>query len=171
MIGLRALLNLFAAIVITGVHATLAYTNFFPVAPLVLLGVCYSVYASALWPSIALVIEPRFHATAYGVTTAVQNLGLAVGPLIVAKLMPASDCATWSECVAGWNNTELLFAGMGAAGVLAGVGLNIVDLCCGKSILNHGTRGCVCAPRSREEEAAKLLAEEEDESQDPLLSK
>lgn len=76
-IGLRAILNCVAAIAIVGVHALLAYTDLYPVAPLLLLGLCYAIYASALWPSIALVIEPQFHATAYGIATAVQNLGLA----------------------------------------------------------------------------------------------
>ena len=57
-VGLRAIFCAVAAIVITGLHALLALTTLYPVGPLVLLGVCYSIYAAALWPSIALVIDP-----------------------------------------------------------------------------------------------------------------
>jgi MFS family permease len=62
-IGYRAVLVLVSAIAITGVHLILALTTFSPTVPLVLLGFCYSIYASALWPSIALVIEPKYQAT------------------------------------------------------------------------------------------------------------
>ena len=53
-VGYRAWLVLGSAIAITGVHLMLALaSNVEPTVPLVLLGVCYSIYASALWPSIA----------------------------------------------------------------------------------------------------------------------
>jgi hypothetical protein len=57
-VGLRAVFNCASAGAIVGVHAIMAYTDIYPIAPLVMLGVCYSVYASALWPSVALVTEP-----------------------------------------------------------------------------------------------------------------
>lgn len=57
-VGLRAIFCAVAAVIITGLHAVMALTTLYPVAPLVLLGVCYSIYAAALWPSIALVIDP-----------------------------------------------------------------------------------------------------------------
>ena len=74
-VGYRAALTAFAAGLITLVHVLLAYfprDAVQPEGPLVLLGVCYSIYASALWPSVAKVAEPKYHATAYGVVTAVQ---------------------------------------------------------------------------------------------------
>jgi MFS family permease len=74
-VGYRAALTAFAAGLITVVHVLLAYfprDAVQPEGPLVLLGVCYSIYASALWPSVAKVAEPKYHATAYGVVTAVQ---------------------------------------------------------------------------------------------------
>jgi MFS family permease len=135
-IGLRAVLNVFAAASIAGVHATLGFSNLYPAFPLVALGICYSVYAAALWPSIALVIEPTYQATAYGVVTAVQNLGLAVGPLIVGRLMPAPRCATAEECISGWNRTEIFFVALGCAGVLCGLLLNLVDCTRKYAVLN-----------------------------------
>ena len=75
LVGYRAALTALSAALITLVHALLAYfprDAVAPEGPLVMLGVCYSIYASALWPSVALVTEPRYHATAYGIVTAVQ---------------------------------------------------------------------------------------------------
>ena len=81
-----------------------------PEGPLVLLGLCYSIYASALWPSVALVTEKRHHGTAYGIVTAVQNLGLAAIPLGVGKLQPTTSCPTYDDCVASWTRVETLCA-------------------------------------------------------------
>lgn len=52
-LGMRALLVMGAAVVISGLHAIFAFTDIYPIGPLVALGLCYSVYAAALWPSIA----------------------------------------------------------------------------------------------------------------------
>lgn len=150
-IGMRAIFCAVAAIVITGLHALLASTTLYPVGPLVLLGVCYSIYAAALWPSIALVIDPANHATAYGVVTAVQNLGLAVSPLVVAYFQPSASCATLTDCISAWNSTEWFFAGCGAVGVLFGIALNVADhVAKGGTVLNAGRIGC-CRKRAADE--------------------
>lgn len=135
-IGKRAVLNVVAAGCITGVHAVLGLTTVYPAAPLVILGLSYSLYAAALWPSIALVIEPKNQATAYGLVTAVQNFGLAVGPLIVGQLMPAAQCSDFETCISGWKRTEFFFVGLGCAGVVCGILLNIVDCTRKYSVLN-----------------------------------
>ena len=51
--------------------------------PLVLLGFGYSIYCSAIWGSIPYVVEPHTIGTAFGLCTAIQNIGLTVSPLIV----------------------------------------------------------------------------------------
>jgi hypothetical protein len=126
-VGYRALLNLVASAAIIGVHALLGFTTLYPVGPILLLGLGYSIYAAALWPSIALVIEPRYHATAYGVATAVQNLGLAVAPMVIGLFMPSANCPTYDACVASYAHVELLLIGTGCVGLLCGVVLNVVD--------------------------------------------
>jgi MFS family permease len=138
MFGLRAALNVLAAAAITGVHAMLAFTSLYPAAPLVLLGLSYSLYAAALWPSIALVTQQRDHATAYGLVTAVQNLGQALAPLGIAALMPDARCATLATCIASWNSVEVLFVVVGAVGIACGVALNVVDCCVSRApVLNE----------------------------------
>ena len=162
-LGARAVLVALAALLITGLHAIFAFTDIYPIAPLVALGLCYSIYAAALWPSIAVVIEPKYQATAYGLTTALQNLGLAVGPLVVSKFMPSAHCATKAICVEGWNATEKFFVCCGLAGVVAGLLLNVMDYRAG-CLLNAGNVGC-CKRRG----AAAAAAKGEEEAEWPLL--
>jgi hypothetical protein len=54
--------------------------SYIGVIPLVLLGISYSIYVSSLWPSIPYVVPPRTVGTAFGLTTAIQNVGMTVFP-------------------------------------------------------------------------------------------
>uniref|UniRef100_K3WG67 Lysosomal dipeptide transporter MFSD1 n=1 Tax=Globisporangium ultimum (strain ATCC 200006 / CBS 805.95 / DAOM BR144) TaxID=431595 RepID=K3WG67_GLOUD len=85
-IGLRALLNLAAAIVLILAHTLLGFTSVTPVIPLTLQGLAYTVFASVLWPSVPLVVEEHHIGTGYGVLTAAMNIGLTFFPLVVASL-------------------------------------------------------------------------------------
>jgi MFS family permease len=53
---------------------------------MVLLGVGYSLYAAVMWASIPLVVKPEAVGTAFGVTTSVQNFGLAFAPMIIGEI-------------------------------------------------------------------------------------
>jgi hypothetical protein len=132
-----------------GVHALLAFTDLYPVVPLLLLGFAYAIYASALWPSIAMVIEPKYHATAYGIATSVQNLGLAVAPMVIGTLMPASNCPTYDDCVRGYIHVETLLIGIGGVGFLSGLLLNAVD-CASKYPVLNWTDAKVAAAKARD---------------------
>merc|ERR1711862_260030 len=55
--------------------------------PLVLLGFGYSVYAAAMWGSVPYTCEPKQIATAYGLCTAIQNIGMTISPLIAGSLL------------------------------------------------------------------------------------
>jgi MFS family permease len=129
-VGLRAALNVVAAALIVLVHVLLGHTYVFPTGPLVVLGLCYSIYASALWPSVALVIEPDLQGTAYGIVTAVQNLGLALSPVAIAALQPPTNCDGSYTCV------ENFFIGLGVAGTICGIALNIADCRAPVAVLN-----------------------------------
>lgn len=64
--------------------------SYMEIIPLVLIGVGFSVYAAALWPSIPYVVEARTVGTAFGVCTAMQNAGLAIGPTIGGAINEAT---------------------------------------------------------------------------------
>jgi len=61
-----------------------------PVVVMIWLGIGYSLGAASLWPTLALIIPSHLQATGYGCMTAVQNMGLALFPLIIGSLQGAS---------------------------------------------------------------------------------
>jgi len=65
--------------------------NYLCILPLSLLGVGYSVYAAALWGCIPYTVPARLIGTAYGLTTAVQNIGLTISPIISAQLLDNTE--------------------------------------------------------------------------------
>ncbi|XP_074658444.1 lysosomal dipeptide transporter MFSD1-like isoform X2 [Tubulanus polymorphus] len=83
--------NLFwvnAGIIITlGCHACLAFTFINPYIPMSIMGLAYSILASALWPMVSLVVPEYQLGTAYGIIQSVQNLGLAVISLVAGIIV------------------------------------------------------------------------------------
>ena len=59
------------------------------VVVLVLVGIAYSIYASAIWGSIPYVVNPNTIGTAFGLCMAIQNIGLSIAPTIVSSLSDA----------------------------------------------------------------------------------
>lgn len=49
---------------------------------MVLLGIAYTIYASSLWACIPYVVKPNALGTAFGITMAIQNIGLSFVPSI-----------------------------------------------------------------------------------------
>ncbi|XP_059159546.1 major facilitator superfamily domain-containing protein 1-like [Physella acuta] len=57
-------------------HMMLAFTFVNPYIPMVIMGLAYSVLASAVWPLVAFVVPKQHLGTAYGIMQAISNLGL-----------------------------------------------------------------------------------------------
>jgi len=98
--------------------------------PLILCGFAYSFYASGLWPSIPYVVDKQVLGSAYGITTAIQNIGLTTGPLLVALVV--------DESIDGYNYrlVNLMQIGEVAIGLLFGILLWIYDLRQGGGVLS-----------------------------------
>jgi MFS family permease len=127
-LGMRGYFCFGSAAVITGVHLLLGYSETNPVIGLVFMGLAYSFYAAALWPSIALVVPDEIVGTAYGLTTAAQNLGLAVVPLVIGDMQ--NTCPKDYQCV------SLTFAIFAGCGIISGILVNIFDARSSMPILN-----------------------------------
>jgi MFS family permease len=86
--GQRAYLSLLASM-----SGLLCFTLFYylqPIIPLLVLGLTYSMFASVIWPAISLVVKKSLVGFAYGVTTSIQNAGLALFPIVVASIYSSS---------------------------------------------------------------------------------
>jgi len=68
-------------------HACLAFTMINPWFPMCVMGIGYSVLACSLWPMVAFIIPEHQLGTAYGIMQSIQNLGLAVMPILAGWLV------------------------------------------------------------------------------------
>jgi len=57
---------------------------------LTLLGFSYSIFASVLWPAVALVVEKKLVGLALGIMQSFQNLTLFISPIIVASIFSST---------------------------------------------------------------------------------
>lgn len=99
-IGRRTLLLIMASSILTCGHFIFEFMPDCPlgdcnqalvILPFVCLGIFYSFYSAVLWPCVALVCDPKVVGTAFGIITSIQNIGLAVGPLIVGAIVENTE--------------------------------------------------------------------------------
>ena len=83
--GKRAHLSLLSAIL--GLFCFFLFITITPLIPLIILGLTYSLFASVIWPSIAIVTTKEMAGLAFGISTSIQNAGLALFPVIVAYIL------------------------------------------------------------------------------------
>lgn len=127
--GYRAVISTIAPIVLIIVHLLLGLTNVDPIGPLVGQGLAYCGFAAVVWPSVALVVEEHLVGLGYGICFSIQNLGLAIFPLIIATIYQSSG----NEYI---PNVEMFFVGLAVFGTLIGFFLNYYDYYYLDSILN-----------------------------------
>ncbi|XP_037075781.1 LOW QUALITY PROTEIN: major facilitator superfamily domain-containing protein 1-like [Pollicipes pollicipes] len=109
--GRNILWVMVSVLMTVGCHALMAFSFINPWVAMSILGIAFSMLASALWPMVALVIPERQCGTAYGIMQSVQNLGLAlvnmlggtivdtVGYLVLEVFFLACLCATMMAAI------------------------------------------------------------------------
>lgn len=108
--------------------------TYWGIIPIILMGLTYSIYVAALWPMVPLVVEANVVGSAYGLCTAIQNIGLALGPLMVGALTFKGDDPDNPDPDAYiWVNVSL--GSFALLGVLSSIGLLISDKLYYKGIL------------------------------------
>jgi len=105
---------------------------YYEVAPLIMCGIGYSIYASVIWGSIPYTVEPRTVGTAYGICTAIQNIGLAYAPWQVISII-GSDY--------NYKGADIFFIGVNIVGLISGIVLYIVDIKYYNGILDKVDKG------------------------------
>lgn len=128
-IGLRAVIASLASVILVCVHLSLAWMDSSPVIPLIGQGFAYVCYAAVIWPSVPLTVKEESVGTAFGAIVAIQNIGLALFPLIIAAVYTASD----NKYI---PNVEYFFVVCAVLGTGVGIILNIVDGKTGRTLNN-----------------------------------
>lgn len=83
-LGMRIHFLLLSCVVLTASYSLIFILP--PAYTMLGLGTVYTIFAGALWPSIALVVPQDQLGTAYGIAIAAQNAGLALMPLLIGHL-------------------------------------------------------------------------------------
>ena len=108
-VGHRATLMVVGSLLIVPAHLLLGLTYASPVLPMIVLGAAFVLVPACLWPSVPLIVEERCVGTAFGLMTAIQNLGLATFPVANGALRDATR---------GYTASQIVFALLGFCGLI-----------------------------------------------------
>jgi len=117
-VGRRASLMILGSLILIPCHALMGLTRINPVFPMIALGAAFVLVPAAMWPSIPLIVSKKRVGTAFGLMTAIQNIGLAVFPLLNGLLRDITKTYTASM---------LMFAGLGVCGLIFALWLKRTD--------------------------------------------
>lgn len=139
-LGRRAMfitLSSFVLIVSFGISASLPSSDGskLEVIPLVLVGCAYSVYCSAIWGSIPYAVSPHTVGTAFGICTAIQNIGLVIAPTVVGFIK------TNTTKTFGYFWVLMFFIGVNIIGFTCNAYLYYIDIKYYDGILNKVDQG------------------------------
>jgi len=108
-IGRRASLMVLGSLILIPAHLILGITHCNPIYSMIALGAAFVLVPAALWPSVPMVVEEKRVGTAFGLMTAIQNLGLGLFPLLNGKLR---------DMTGTYTATQVMFAGLGVLGLI-----------------------------------------------------
>jgi MFS family permease len=108
-IGRRATLMVLGSLLIVPAHLMLGLTYIWPVLSMIVLGAAFVLVPACIWPSVPLIVDERRVGTAFGLMTAIQNLGLATFPYANGALRDATH---------GYTASQIMFAALGFCGLI-----------------------------------------------------
>jgi len=117
-IGRRASLMVIGSLILIPCHLLMGLTYIYPAYPMIFLGLAFVLVPAALWPSVPLVVKEERTGTAFGLMTAIQNIGLGLFPLLNGWLRDLTHSYTVSS---------LMFASLGLVGLLFSLLLKKAD--------------------------------------------
>ncbi|HJV49024.1 MAG TPA: MFS transporter [Geothrix sp.] len=108
-IGRRASLMVVGSLLMIPAHLLMGITHWNPIPMMAMLGVAFVLVPAAMWPSVPLVVDEKRVGTAFGLMTAIQNLGLGLFPYLNGKLR---------DLTGTYTSTQVMFASLGLAGLV-----------------------------------------------------
>lgn len=96
-------------------------------AAIVVLGVSFSLVPASLWPSVPKIMEARYLGSAYSLIFWVQNIGLALFPILIGKVLMWSNPGVSDPMLYNYTAPMLLFASLGVLALFFGIWLKILN--------------------------------------------
>jgi MFS family permease len=117
-VGRRATLMIIGSVLMIPAHLLMGLTRIYPAYPMVALGAAFVLVPAAMWPSVPLIVRKERVGTAFGLMTAIQNIGLGLFPLFNGLLRDLTKTYTASL---------LMFASLGVVGLIFAILLKEAD--------------------------------------------
>lgn len=125
--GHGATLMIIGAVLLTLVHVTFALplTSWvLAIVAMVVLGVAFGLVPSAMWPSVPKIIPMKLLGTAYALIFYIQNIGLALVPILIGKVNAANTPAGGQT---DYTMSMSIFAMCGVIAIIIAVMLKAED--------------------------------------------
>ncbi len=90
---------------------------------IIVLGISFSLVPAALWPSVPKIMDARFLGSAYSLIFWVQNIGLALFPILIGKVLVWCNPGVDDPMKYNYTVPMLLFASLGVLALLFGLWL------------------------------------------------
>lgn len=108
-IGRRATLMVLGSLLMIPAHLIMGITHIPPAFPMIALGAAFVLVPACIWPSVPLIVEESRVGTAFGLMTAIQNVGLLSFPYFNGALRDATH---------GYTASQAMFSALGVAGLV-----------------------------------------------------
>lgn len=117
-LGRRVSIILFGSALMIPAYILMGFTNIYPVFPMLILGISFSLVPAALWPSVPLIVKEGKVGTAFGLMTMIQNIGLFLFPYLNGKLRDLTN---------GYTASMVMFTILGISGFTLSIFLKMSD--------------------------------------------
>jgi MFS family permease len=117
-IGRRATFMIAGSLLMIPCHLAMGLTRLYPAYPMILLGFAFVLVPAAMWPSVPLIVRSERVGTAFGLMTAIQNVGLGLFPLLNGLLRDATG---------SYVASQVMFASLGLVGLVFALLLKRAD--------------------------------------------
>ncbi len=107
--GRRATMMMVGSLMMIPCYLIMGFTFIPPIIPMILLGAAFVLVPAAMWPSIPLIVDKKIVGTAFGVMTQIQNIGLALFPILNGWLREATK---------SYSASMVMFSSLGLFGLL-----------------------------------------------------
>jgi hypothetical protein len=94
---------------------------------ILVLGASFSLVPASLWPSVPKLVEPKVIGSAYALIFWIQNIGLWLFPLLIGKVLDATNEGVTDPTQKNYTWPLVMLACLGVAALVLGLVLKVVD--------------------------------------------
>jgi len=94
---------------------------------ILVLGASFSLVPAALWPSVPKLVDAKVIGSAYALIFWIQNIGLWLFPLLIGKVLDATNPGVTDPTQFNYTAPLVMLACLGVAALLLGLVLKVVD--------------------------------------------